>query len=174
MAGTPLERFNALAEPTARAELERCCGSSKWVEGMLTGRPFESWEAVLSTGDQAFEILRENDWLEAFRHHPKIGDIASLREKFAATAAWAGGEQAGTAGASEAVLLDLAAGNAAYEARFGFIFIICASGKTAAAMLAALQARLPNDAATELPIAANEQRKITRLRLEKLLSPAAQ
>ena len=108
------------------------------------------------------------DWLEAFAAHPRIGDLDALRKKFASTANWCAGEQAGVAAADEAVLTALADGNRAYEARFGYIFIVCATGKSAAEMLAILTARLANDPEVELKVATAEQAKITRLRLEKL------
>ena len=108
-------------------------------------------------------------WREAFTHHPRIGDVAVLRERFASTAVWARGEQAGVAAADERTLAALAEGNRAYEARFGYVFIVCATGLKADQMLAMLNARLSNDAETEMRIAAEEQMKITRLRLEKLL-----
>ena len=163
-----LREFNILPGEEALSTLLRCCGAARWAQGMLAARPFPDRKTVLAASEGTFANLTASDWLEAFRHHSKIGDIDSLRQKFAATADWASNEQAGARDAAEAVLHDLAAGNAAYEARFGFIFIICATGKSAAEMLAALRERLPNDAATELQIASGEQQNITRLRLEKL------
>ena len=112
------------------------------------------------------------DWREAFAHHPKIGDVESLRRKFASTSVWTAGEQSGVVGAEEAVLTALAEGNAAYEARFGYIFIVCATGKSAGEMLEILQTRLLSGPRTELRVAAEEQKKITRLRLEKLFATA--
>ncbi|NUO80414.1 2-oxo-4-hydroxy-4-carboxy-5-ureidoimidazoline decarboxylase [candidate division KSB1 bacterium] len=131
--------------------------------------PFQTKEELCAAAEEAWFKLLPNDWLEAFAHHPKIGDVDSLRAKFASTRQWAEGEQAGVHEASEAVLLALAEGNAQYENKFGYIFIVCATGKSAAEMLAILQARLLNDHATELQIAAVEQSKITKIRLEKLL-----
>ena len=113
--------------------------------------------------------LGDGDWLEAFTHHPRIGaDVAKLRERFAATASWSEGEQAAVGQASEEVLQALAEANVAYEARYGYLFIVCATGKSAAEMLAILQERMDNPPANELRIAAGEQAKITHLRLEKL------
>lgn len=108
------------------------------------------------------------DWLEALAAHPRIGDLHSLREKFASTADWASGEQAGVAGAGDDLIRALADGNRDYEAKFGYIFIVCATGKTAAEMLAILRERLLNGPGAELRIAAAEQAEIMRLRLEKL------
>ena len=136
---------------------------------MLARRPFESDEAVLQAADDVWEELGREDYLEAFSHHPKIGaDIESLRKKFQSTAAWSSGEQAGVSMADEETLRGLAKGNIDYEARFGYIFIVCATGKSAGEMLALLRARLPNPPDRELAIAAGEQAKITRIRLEKL------
>lgn len=135
---------------------------------MLLLRPFSSAESLLQAAEQVWNKLGPEDFKEAFTHHPKIGDLNSLREKFSTSANWAAGEQSSVATASEAVLEELAAGNDRYERKFGFIFIVCASGKTADEMLALLKARLPNDPDTEIKIAAAEQSKITKLRLEKL------
>ncbi len=107
------------------------------------------------------------DWLQAFASHPRIGDRDALRAKFAATGAWTAHEQSGVDGAPEDLLGELAEENCRYEARFGYIFIVCATGKTAGEMLALLKERLTNDAGLELKIAAGEQAKITRIRLEK-------
>jgi 2-oxo-4-hydroxy-4-carboxy-5-ureidoimidazoline decarboxylase len=115
--------------------------------------------------------MGEADWREAFTHHPRIGDVSKLREKFASTATWSSQEQKGVSGASEETIQALAQGNRAYEEKFGFIFLVCATGKSAEEMLALLRERMPNDAAAELRIAAGEQAKITRIRLEKLLHP---
>ena len=137
---------------------------------MLAARPFASAEALHAASDRVDASLERADWLEAFTHHPKIGDISSLRAKFANTKGWASGEQSGTASASEETLVGLADGNRDYEDRYGYIFIVCATGKSADEMLGLLRARLGNDPAQELRIAAAEQAKITRIRLEKLLA----
>lgn len=165
-----LSHLNFLDKSEALEAFTRCCGASRWAAAMEARRPFASTHEVTAAADGELDQLSPEDWLEAFRHHPKIGDISALRAKFASTANWAQGEQSGTASADEATLQGLAAGNDAYEAKFGFIFIICATGKSAAEMLSALEARLPHTAAEELEIAAGEQRKITHLRLAKLLS----
>lgn len=164
-----LDALNA-AEPGAlERALERCCGARAWVRAMIASRPFTDRDALHAAADRAMAALESPDWLEAFAHHPRIGDVAALRTRFAATAAWAGREQAGAAQADEATLAALAAGNRDYEARFGHIFIVCATGLTAAEMLARLRARIGHDAAEELRIAAAEQAKITHLRIDKLL-----
>ncbi|MBX9689344.1 MAG: 2-oxo-4-hydroxy-4-carboxy-5-ureidoimidazoline decarboxylase [Candidatus Obscuribacterales bacterium] len=163
-----LSLINELGKAEARSLLTNCCGASKWVEQMLAERPFKDETHLFSRADQIWQSLSEKDWLEAFSHHPKIGDLNSLKEKFASTANWAAGEQAGVATATEKIIEDLAAGNSAYEKKFGYIFIVCATGKSAAEMLSILQSRLPNPPEWEIKVAAEEQRKITRIRLEKL------
>jgi 2-oxo-4-hydroxy-4-carboxy-5-ureidoimidazoline decarboxylase len=166
-----LRRLNEAARAEAGEELRRCCGSSRWVEAMISRRPFPDPEALYAAADQAWWSLGEADWREAFAHHPKIGDKEGLRARFASTSAWASSEQAGVDSAPEDVLTALSEGNRAYQDRFGFIFIVCASGKSAAEMLARLRERLPHSPSEEIRIAAGEQAKITRLRLEKLLVP---
>lgn len=164
-----LSRLNELPAEQARAELARCCGASRWVEAMSARRPFPDRAALLSASDEVWWGLGEADWREAFAHHPKIGDREALRGRFASTRQWAAGEQAGVASASGEVLQALADGNRAYEDRFGYIFVVCATGKTAGEMLALLRARLASDPRDEVRTAAAEQAKITRIRLEKLL-----
>ena len=164
------DALNRLTDAEAIAAFERCCGSSRWTRAMLAARPFTDAAMLLAAAEGAFAPLERADWLEAFSHHPMIGDVTVLRAKFASTAAWAGAEQGGTATAAEATLQALADGNRSYAERFGYIFIVCATGRSAGEMLALLRSRIGNAPEQELAIAANEQRKITRLRLEKLLS----
>lgn len=165
-----IDELDGLPPPRAREELARCCGSARWVAGMLERRPFGSKAGLLAAADAAWTATGEADWLEAFSRHPRIGGKDALRAKFAATKSWSQGEQAAVASADEATLDALARGNADYEAKFGFLFIVCATGKSAAEMLALLNARFPNDRRAELVNAAGEQAKITKIRLEKLLS----
>jgi 2-oxo-4-hydroxy-4-carboxy-5-ureidoimidazoline decarboxylase len=165
-----LSELNAQTPDAARAEFLRCCGAARWAEGMVRRRPFKDKAALLAAADAEWALTDEKDRLEAFAHHPKIGGKDALRARFAATSDWAKGEQSGAAAADEATLDALARGNADYERRFGFIFIVCATGKSAAEMLSILRARLPNARAAELGTAAAEQAKITKLRLEKLLT----
>ena len=132
----------------------------------MTRRPFGTSEALQADADEVWSALQHEDWLEAFAAHPRIGDRTSLEQRFADTHQLSAREQAGVAGAGGDVLIALAEGNAAYEKRFGLIFIVCATGLTAAEMLGMLQARLKNDPAAELRIAAGEQAKITALRLK--------
>lgn len=165
-----LDQFNALSTDEVMKDLLRCCGSRRWAEQMAARRPFAGRAQLLAAADEVWRGADRADLMEAFSHHPKIGDMDGLRKKFAATADWASGEQSGVAHAGEDVLRGLADGNAAYEQKFGYLFIVCATGKTAPEMLALLRARLPNEPARELAVAGEEQRKITRLRLEKLLA----
>ncbi|MDE2490750.1 MAG: 2-oxo-4-hydroxy-4-carboxy-5-ureidoimidazoline decarboxylase [Elusimicrobia bacterium] len=165
-----LAELNALPDAKAREALALCCGSSRWAAAVAALRPFADRASLFSAADAAWAKATEADRLEAFSRHPRIGDSSALRAKFAATRDWSRGEQSGAAAASEETLAALEKGNADYEARFGFIFIVCASGKSADEMLALLKARLPHDRATELDAAAAEQGKITKIRLEKLLT----
>jgi 2-oxo-4-hydroxy-4-carboxy-5-ureidoimidazoline decarboxylase len=165
-----LERLNdgALAEASER--LRRCCGARRWVEAMLRRRPFRSREHVLRAAEEAFAEMGPEDWREAFAQHPRIGDDAAVRALPRAEAAWSAGEQAGAATADALVREALALGNHRYDERFGYAFIVCATGRTAEEMLAMLEARLANDPERELRNAAEEQMKITRIRLDKLLA----
>jgi 2-oxo-4-hydroxy-4-carboxy-5-ureidoimidazoline decarboxylase len=165
-----LQALNTLEESEVRAALLRCCGSARWAEQMTARRPFAAAAELHSAAAEVWRSLAREDCLEAFRAHPRIGDVEGLRRKFATTAAWSEAEQAGVAGAAEATLQALADGNRRYETRFGYLFIVCATGKSAAEMLALLEQRLPNEPAVELRTAAAEQEKITLLRLQRLCS----
>lgn len=164
-----LDEFNALSADRAREFLALCCVSERWIDGMLAARPFRDVVSLRATADAIWASLEEADFLQAFEGHPKIGDVDSLQRKYAASGSMAAGEQSGMASADRSVIERLAAGNERYEARFGFIFIVCASGKSAAEMSELLEERLDNRRDAELAIAAEEQRKILQLRLEKLL-----
>lgn len=164
----PHRVLNTLDVDSARAELTRCCGSSRWVMALLERRPFSSDAALFAAADEIWAALGRDDWLEAFAHHPRIGaSLAELRARFPTTSDWSGEEQADVSRADDRTLEALATANAQYLARFGYIFIVCATGKSAPEMLELLQARLVNPPDVELRIAAAEQAKITRLRLEK-------
>ena len=165
-----LQQLNQLHPAQLRHELSRCCGSSAWVEQMTEAFPALDTESLLKAAERVWFACSEEDWREAFSHHPKIGDTHLLREKFAATGQWAGEEQSSVAQTPDAVLRSLAEGNRRYENKFGYIFIVFATGKTAADMLALLETRLHNTASDEIRIAMEEQNKITQLRLQKLLS----
>jgi 2-oxo-4-hydroxy-4-carboxy-5-ureidoimidazoline decarboxylase len=161
--------LNALDEDAAAGELLRCCGSSRWARKMAAERPFASVDAIVHAADATWSGLDRVDWLEAFAAHPKIGAGGAGGAGGADTARWSAEEQGGVSAAADETRLRLAAANREYEARFGYIFIVCATGKTAGAMLELLERRLRNDPGEEIKIAAEEQGKITRLRLAKLL-----
>lgn len=130
---------------------------------MVAGRPYTDDSTLFAAAERAWWDLERNDWLQAFRAHPRIGERSAD--------AWSQREQAGVDGAAADLRHRLAAGNAAYEQRFGHVYLVCATGRGAAELLADLETRLTNDPARELRIAAAEQAKITRLRLEKLETP---
>ena len=157
--------IDAARPEDAQELLRRACGSSEWVDRMMMRRPFGSDAALKDAARDEWFALTEDDWLEAFWHHPRIGDRAELEARFPKTHDLSEQEQAGVDNAGEDVLDALATDNAAYHDRFGFIFIVCAAGTSAEEMLSLLRDRLPNDRATELKNAAEEQAKITALRL---------
>jgi 2-oxo-4-hydroxy-4-carboxy-5-ureidoimidazoline decarboxylase len=162
------QRLDAASQTDARELLTACCGSARWVERMLSHRPFGSDEQLQATARQEWFALGPDDWREAFSHHPKIGDRESLLVRFPKTADLSADEQRGAGVASEPTLGALAEGNGAYQERFGYIFIVCATGRSAEEMLAVLCERLNNDPQEELLIAAGEHAKITELRLRRL------
>ncbi|MGL4513595.1 MAG: 2-oxo-4-hydroxy-4-carboxy-5-ureidoimidazoline decarboxylase [Lacipirellulaceae bacterium] len=166
-----LDALNRLDADAARAELRKLCGCAAWRQSMAVRRPFADPRALHGAADEVFDSLADKDWLEAFACHPRVGDLDSLRMKFAGNREWSHSEQSGIDSADERTIVALARGNDDYFARFGYLFIVCATGKTAADMLALLEARLANDPANELPVAAAEQRKITHLRIDKLELP---
>ena len=166
-----VEELNSLPNHEAAEQLTICCGSSKWVEMMTNLRPFLNRTELLDAAKKTWFSLTNQDWLEAFEHHPKIGDLESLRNKFQKTAEFSLSEQIGLNDVSEDILIQLEKGNRLYENKFGYIFIVCASGKNAEEILALLQARINNDPKEELLIATNDQNEITILRIEKLLDP---
>lgn len=163
-----LEALNNLPRNQAEARFRDCCAAEPWVQGMVENRPYASREAMMEQSRRLWPTLTESDWLQAFEAHPQIGDVDSLRKKYASTIALAFGEQAGARDANEDVLRKLKQGNDGYLEKFGFIFIVCATGKSAVEMLNLLEARLPNGRELELKNAAREQAKITEIRLEKL------
>jgi allantoicase len=164
----PYSLLNRSNDEDGATLLRKCCGSEKWVKGMLKERPFRSQEELLEKAGILWQRCGEEDLLEAFRHHPKIGDVESLKAKFASTADWAGKEQGGVQGASEEIIKELARKNSEYETKFGFIFIVCATGKRADEMLEILSSRITNSREQELLNASAEQMKITLIRLNKI------
>ena len=166
-----LTKFNALSRQAARSALLACCGAKKWARQMANEMPFESMPQLLEAADRIWAGVQREDWLEAFRHHPRIGEKKAETMQSSRARQWSEHEQAAASKAPSEALAKVAKANRAYEARFGYIFIVCAGGKTSEEILAILEKRLSNNPATELRVAAEEQRRITRLRLEKLLEP---
>ncbi len=148
----------------------KCCGSRSWARALTAARPFVSAADLTAKADSIWWSLGEQDWLEAFRAHPKIGEQKAAAAQSEQARSWSEREQSGVQDAATETKAALAAGNREYEERFGFIFIVCAAGKDSEEVLGALNERLRNDRGTELRGAAEEQRKITRLRLEKLIN----
>jgi len=167
-----LDWLNALPSDAARAELLKCCGSTNWATALEQGRPFASLEQLVTRAGEIWWALDASDWLEAFRSHPKIGERKAASPVAAQSQQWSAQEQRGVQAASEAAIEKLARLNRAYDEKFGFIFIVCATGKSTDEILALLEERIGNDPGTELRIAAAEQAKITELRLRKLLEPS--
>lgn len=164
-----IEQLNRLSEADANTAFGQCCGASRWVERMVLDRPYESLGEVLGTSDTVWEECDIDDYEEAFSHQPRIGDMADLAAR-GGTKAWATGELKGVMDADRAVVEQLAEANRTYQEKFGYHFIISATGKSAAEILSQMIARLKNEPKDELLIAAGEQNKITRLRLKKLLA----
>ncbi len=167
---TQLKQLNSLSPAQAEAELLKCCGARNWARLMTEARPFASLEGLQAMADSVWRSLTEEDWLEAFRAHPKIGEQKATAAQSEQARNWSSQEQSGVKRAALETRAALAAGNQEYEKRFDFIFIVCATGKSSEEMLAILNTRLQNDPKAELLVAAGEQRKITRLRLEKLIN----
>mmetsp|Transcript_23781 Transcript_23781/g.28707 ORF Transcript_23781/g.28707 Transcript_23781/m.28707 type:complete len:319 (+) Transcript_23781:44-1000(+) len=166
-----MDAINRLTVKDAQEQFLKCCGSPAFAAKLASQRPFSQYEQMVEIARQVwFNEVSTMEWLKAFEAHPRIGDVEGLRKKFASTASWCEGEQ-GTAmsSADEAVIQALAQGNKDYEAKFGHIFIICATGKPAAVILEALKSRYPNNPHHEMMLAAQEQQKITEIRLTKLL-----
>ena len=161
---TRVEWFNQLSDEEATSELLAVCHSRRWAKEVAAGRPYADLAALQRAADEVWLDLGPEDWLEAFAAHPRIGEGGG------ASADWSRQEQAGVGGAGPEVQDRLARGNAEYEARFGYVFLISAAGRDAEEILAALTERLGNDPDTELRVAAEEHRRITRLRLERLMA----
>lgn len=156
----PAACLNGLSPDAAERELRRCCGSRRWARKMAARRPFASDDALFAAAEGIWWDLDPADWREAFGAHPRIGERDG--------GAWSAEEQAGMDDASRQLEVEIREGNRAYEAKFGHVFLICATGLSAAEMAAAIERRLENDPEAELRIAAAEQAKITKLRLRKL------
>ena len=166
--------LRAMPEPELQAALKSCCGSTSWVSAMCdertkSPRAFASLESVKLRAADLWSALGPKDWDEAFRAHPRIGEQQAAAVQSAVAQSWSTKEQASVDTASEATKDELRRANLAYEQKFGRIYIVCATGKTAEEMLAIAKERMSNDPDTELRRAVEEQRKITDLRLEKLV-----
>ena len=164
-----LAQFNTMNQAEANSVLMTCCTSSQWAKELAALRPFATISKLVESSDTVWNEVKQQEahLLEAFDGHPQIGNVATLKETYRNTQDSAAHEQAGANDAEDQVLEDLAQGNQDYLDKFGFIFIVFATGKSAQQMLDLLLARLPNDRDTELANAAIEQNKITRLRLNK-------
>jgi allantoicase len=166
-----IDKLNRLSRTQAKKALLDCCGSHRWAEQMAARMPFASVAALLQTADELWKQLGREQWMEAFQHHPPIGGKRAKTKQSSTAQKWSTKEQSASQKASAEVLAALAAENQAYEEKFGCVFLICATGKTSEEILESLRQRISNNPETEMNIAAEEQRKITRLRLEKLLKP---
>jgi allantoicase len=164
-----LQLFNQMDDGELREALADYCAAPTWIDRMAKGRPYASAATLLAAADSAADAVPPPEWLEAFRHHPRIGERTAERAQSTIAAGASATEQSGMAGATALESTDLADANRAYEDRFGHVFIISAAGKSPQDVLTSLRSRLGNDPATELDVAAAEQRRITRLRLERLL-----
>lgn len=161
--------LNHLPAEQLKEALFKCCGSTAWVNKMVNVFPVEDYVDLTEDAEEKWYECSETDWLEAFSHHPRIGDTESLKKRFASTAEWASGEQSSVNQASDSTIQRLAEGNTKYADKFGYIFIVCATGRSADEMLSELETRLENDPATEIKIAADQQVQITKIRLGKLV-----
>jgi len=155
--------------PELKAQLFKCCGSTAWVEKMITVFPVEDLIDLFEYAETKWNECSESDWREAFEHHPQIGKVETLNADDQDSAAWAKAEQSKVYEASDEVKQKLADANKLYKEKFGYIFIINATGKSATEILTELMVRLQNNPETEIEIAMYEQVGITRIRLEKLL-----
>jgi 2-oxo-4-hydroxy-4-carboxy-5-ureidoimidazoline decarboxylase len=162
--------LDTMSEARAAELLRACCGSSRWVSAMVTRRPFGSRDVLLGAAENFWLMLEPAEWREAFAHHPRIGQQQSAGPSSAQGQRWSRDEQGGLEGAGDAVRRALAEVNREYEARFGYVYLVCATGKSGAELLALARERLGHDPERELVVAAREQQKIMRLRLEKLLA----
>jgi 2-oxo-4-hydroxy-4-carboxy-5-ureidoimidazoline decarboxylase len=165
-----LAHWNRLAADDAAREIMACCGSTIWAQAMAARRPFADEESLVRASDEIWCTLNEPDWMEAFSKHPRIGERRVPQLASAQSATWSAQEQQKVATAGEAVQFALAEANREYECRFNHVFIVCATGKSAPEILESLRRRLRNDETAELREAAEEQRKITNIRLKKWLS----
>lgn len=164
-----LDAWNEANEKEAMQTMISCCGSRRWAEAMAAMRPIESILQMSETADRVWSTMREPDWLEAFACHPRIGERKAAQAT-RQSERWSQQEQAGSTKAEEQLLIELAELNALYEQRFGFTYIVCATGKNADEMLEILKRRINSDRDSELREAAEQQRQIMQIRLGKWLA----
>ncbi len=164
-----LEKLNHAPRETAESAFLSCCGSRRWAQIMASARPFADVSVLLNQAEQIWQNLEIEDWREAFAAHPKIGAKKAVPQATAQSAEWSNAEQSGVNSAADSVQTELEEANRLYENKFGFIFIVCATGKSAEEMLEICKERLNKDIAEEIRIAADEQRKIMEIRLKKFL-----
>jgi len=164
-----LEQLNSLLEERCIQELFKCCASKKWANNLTSQRPYKNVENLMETASREWFALGESEWLDAFSHHPKIGDKATILKKENANS-FGKNEQASVLTASEQILNDLAQYNRLYADKFGFIFLIFAEGKSQEYMLSILKERISNTREQEIKNAAVEQDKIARRRLQKMFN----
>ena len=165
-----LAHWNGLPQEEAAREIFLCCGSRTWAASMASKRPMHDEAALLEASDEIWRGLDEEDWLEAFQSHPRIGESHAKKTAAPQSSVWSEQEQRQAASADEAIKLALKWGNREYEQKFGRIFIVCATGKSASEILEILRRRLHNDEATELQQAAEEQRQIMHIRLKQWIA----
>jgi 2-oxo-4-hydroxy-4-carboxy-5-ureidoimidazoline decarboxylase len=164
-----LAAWNASDKASALAQMLACCGARRWAQALVAMRPIQDEEKMLAAADRLWATMEEPDWMEAFACHARIGERRSANAN-TQSVAWSAEEQSGAAQAAKRVRDDLASGNAKYEERFGFTYIVCATGKSAEEMLAILTRRLKSDRDLELREAAEQQRQITQIRLRKWMA----
>ncbi len=167
-----LAAWNTASESSALDAMIGCCGSKRWAAAMVALRPIAGVEELSEAADRVWSTMQEPDWLEAFACHPRIGErkpALALAHAAAQSADWSRQEQSSAGPANESVLAELAEGNHLYEQRFGFTYIVCATGKSAEEMLAILKRRLKSNREAELREAAEQQRQIMQIRLGKWL-----
>lgn len=169
---TSIEDLNQMKLKRLKEVLSQCCGSSSYSTILSQMRPYTDLNDLIEKSNHTWYNLPHEDWLEAFSKHPKIGDLDKLKAKYSQHTSWSSNEQKGVNKAQEEILKRLARKNNEYYDKFGFIFIVFATGKTAEEMLKILETRLNNERMEEIEIAGREQNKITRLRLHKLISSA--
>lgn len=168
-----LSALNAMPANVASAAFLACCGSHKWADAMTAARPFAHATQLYEAADRLWRGLNPDEWRHAFAAHPRIGERHAARDAGARAASWSSQEQSAAASADERTLAELADVNRAYEERFGHVFLVCATGRSATELLTNAKQRMMNDPATELAVAAEEHRQITRLRLARLIEEKA-